>query len=74
MRRGACSGVPARAAALLGRPYSISGHVLHGRKLGRTLGFPTLNIRIPFNTPAIAGFAVYLGHAHFIERRSVSEP
>ena len=26
------------AAALLGRPYSISGHVVHGRKLGRTLG------------------------------------
>ncbi|CAG0908903.1 unnamed protein product, partial [Darwinula stevensoni] len=42
----------ADAAALLGRPYSISGHVLHGAKLGRTLGqtperplgFSTLNL------------------------------
>jgi riboflavin kinase/FMN adenylyltransferase len=33
------------AAALLGRPYSISGHVVHGRKLGRELGFRSLNIR-----------------------------
>jgi len=36
-----------RAAHLLGHPYEISGHVLHGRKLGRTLGFPTLNLRVP---------------------------
>ncbi|MEI7532215.1 MAG: bifunctional riboflavin kinase/FAD synthetase [Betaproteobacteria bacterium] len=34
------------ATTLLGRPYSISGHVLHGRKLGRTLGFPTLNLMV----------------------------
>ncbi|MDR2127727.1 MAG: bifunctional riboflavin kinase/FAD synthetase [Burkholderiaceae bacterium] len=42
------------AAALLGRPYSISGHVVHGRRLGRRLaesasgaadGFRTLNLR-----------------------------
>lgn len=32
-----------RAAALLGRPYSISYPVIHGQKLGRTLGFPTVN-------------------------------
>lgn len=29
---------------LLGRPYSIIGEVLHGRKLGRTLGVPTTNL------------------------------
>lgn len=47
------------AAALLGRPYTISGHVTHGRKLGRVLGFPTLNLRMPFERPAVAGiFAV----------------
>ena len=32
--------------ALLGHPYSMSGHVIHGQKLGRTLGFPTLNLRV----------------------------
>lgn len=34
------------ARQLLGRPYMLSGHVLHGQKLGRTLGFPTLNISL----------------------------
>jgi riboflavin kinase/FMN adenylyltransferase len=33
-----------RAAELLGRAYSIVGEVLHGRKLGRALGFPTANL------------------------------
>lgn len=32
------------AAHLLGRPYSVSGTVIHGRQLGRTLGFPTANL------------------------------
>lgn len=34
----------ALAESLLGRPYVISGHVVHGDKLGRTLGVPTANI------------------------------
>jgi riboflavin kinase/FMN adenylyltransferase len=33
------------AASLLGRPYTVSGHVIHGQKLGRQLGFRTLNLR-----------------------------
>ncbi|MDQ6881109.1 MAG: bifunctional riboflavin kinase/FAD synthetase [Pseudomonadota bacterium] len=45
--------------ALLGRPYSISGHVVHGRKLGRQLGFRTLNLRFAHWKPAASGiFAV----------------
>jgi riboflavin kinase / FMN adenylyltransferase len=47
-----------RAAALLGRPYAVSGHVLHGRKLGRTLGFPTLNLRFAHARPAAMGIYV----------------
>ena len=55
-------------ARLLGRPYSISGHVVHGRKLGRSLaesaaglgdGFRTLNLRFAHWKPAASGiFAV----------------
>jgi len=46
-------------AALLGRPYSVSGHVVHGRKLGRDLGFRTLNLRFSHWKPAASGiFAV----------------
>jgi riboflavin kinase / FMN adenylyltransferase len=37
------------AAAILGRPYRISGKVAHGDKLGRTIGFPTINL--PLWTP-----------------------
>jgi len=35
-----------RAAELLGRPFEIKGRVMHGKKLGRKLGFPTANINI----------------------------
>ena len=46
-------------ARLLGRPYSISGHVVHGRKLGRDLACPTLNLRFSHWKPAASGiFAV----------------
>ena len=50
------------AAALLGRPYSISGHVVHGRKLGRELGFRTLNQRFPHWKPAASGIFVVQVH------------
>ena len=49
------------AAALLGRPYAISGHVVHGGKLGRSLGFRTLNLRFAHWKPAASGiFAVHV--------------
>ena len=55
LARGDMDGV----AALLGRPYSISGHVVHGRKLGRQLGFKTVNLRFAHWKPAASGiFAV----------------
>jgi riboflavin kinase/FMN adenylyltransferase len=51
-----------RVAALLGRPYRMSGHVVHGRKLGRDLGFPTLNLRVPFPKTALHGIYVVRVH------------
>lgn len=47
-----------RVETLLGRPYVISGHVIHGRKLGRTLGFPTLNVRIDDQQAPLHGIFV----------------
>jgi riboflavin kinase/FMN adenylyltransferase len=48
-----------RAQALLGRPYSISGRVVHGEKLGRALGFATANVQLKHNRPPLGGiFAV----------------
>ena len=35
-----------KAETYLGRPFSISGRVAHGEKIGRTIGFPTANISI----------------------------
>lgn len=36
-----------QATQLLGKPYRISGRVRHGDKRGRSIGFPTLNMRVP---------------------------
>jgi riboflavin kinase/FMN adenylyltransferase len=44
-----------RAARLLGRRYAIGGHVVHGRQLGRTLGYPTANLRYGGKVPALRG-------------------
>ena len=62
VREALHSGDMARAAALLGRPYSISGHVLHGAKLGRELGFRTLNLRFAHWKPAAGGIFVVEVH------------
>ena len=47
---------------LLGHPYAISGHVIHGKKLGRTIGFPTLNLRVAHKRPALSGVFVVQVH------------
>lgn len=50
----------------LGRPYMISGHVIHGKKLGRTLGFRTLNVALSNQfqqrPPAMTGIFVVQVH------------
>lgn len=47
------------ASRLLGRSYCIAGRVAHGDKIGRTLGFPTANIRIKHKKLPMTGvFAV----------------
>ena len=49
----------ARAAKLLGRPYRMTGKVIHGEKLGRKLGFPTANLRLHRRaTPGAGIFAI----------------
>jgi riboflavin kinase/FMN adenylyltransferase len=58
VRAALADGDMARAAALLGRAYSISGHVLRGRKFGRELGFRTLNLRFAHARPATTGIFV----------------
>jgi len=71
VREALTAGDMGRAAALLGRPYAISGHVVHGRKLGRALGetaegngdgFRTLNLRFDHWKPAASGIFVVQVH------------
>ena len=50
-----------QASALLGRSYSVSGKVVHGAKRGRQLGFPTANVHMRHERPALTGvYAVKL--------------
>jgi riboflavin kinase/FMN adenylyltransferase len=59
VRQALAAGELEHAARLLGRPYSISGRVVHGDKLGRDIGFPTANIQLKHNRPPLMGiFAV----------------
>ena len=52
-------GKVAEANELLGRPYAVFGEVLHGKKLGRTLGFPTMNL-IPSGEKLLPVYGVYV--------------
>ena len=45
----------ARAAELLGRPYSISGRVQYGDQIGRTINFPTINVALNRLRPCLHG-------------------
>ena len=58
VRDALAEGDLARAAALLGRNYAISGHVGHGDKRGRGLGFPTANVALRHKPPVTGIFTV----------------
>ena len=55
IRAALAAGEFAHAARLLGRPYAIGGHVVRGQQLGRTLGYPTVNLRYGGKVPALRG-------------------
>ncbi|MDZ4788553.1 MAG: bifunctional riboflavin kinase/FAD synthetase [Blastochloris sp.] len=56
------------AQNLLGRPYSILGQVVEGEKLGRQLGFPTLNLST--EDGLLVPHGVYAGKAHCADGKS----
>ena len=62
VRHALAAGDFSQTRELLGHPYSISGHVIHGQKLGRSLGFPTLNMRFRHRHPALDGIFVVRVH------------
>lgn len=58
VRHALQAGDIAAANTLLGYDYAISGRVIHGRKLGRELGCPTLNLVPRMKNPALRGVCV----------------
>ncbi len=69
IRAALADGALAHARGLLGRPFTISGHVAHGAKLGRSLGFPTANIALRHKPPVSGVFAVHVyGLRHVLLR------
>ena len=55
------------ATKLLGHDYTLSGHIIYGQQLGRTIGIPTINLKMPDNLVAQGIFAVTVklnGHNH----------
>jgi riboflavin kinase/FMN adenylyltransferase len=62
VRSALVAGDFAHAKELLGHAYAISGHVVHGKKLGRSIGFPTLNLRVAHKRPALSGIFIVQVH------------
>lgn len=63
IRRAVSAGDMVRANELLGYRYTVDGTVIHGRSLGRTLGFPTLNQRL-WERLLLPKFGVYSSITH----------
>ncbi len=62
IRAELAAGQMRKAREYLGRPYSISGRVVHGDGVGRKLGYPTANIQLKHNLPPLKG--IYVVHVH----------
>lgn len=73
IREALGAGDLARAAKLLGRPYRMTGKVIHGEKLGRKLGFPTANLRLHRRTTPLAGvFAIRVSGGGLVDAPGVA--
>lgn len=55
IRQTLATGDLKKAAELLGRPYSITGRVQYGDQIGRTINFPTINVRLNRHKPCLHG-------------------
>ncbi|HEX4880633.1 MAG TPA: bifunctional riboflavin kinase/FAD synthetase [Limnobacter sp.] len=62
IREALKAGDVGKATHMLGHPLVYSGHIVHGKKLGRTLGFPTMNLRIAGRASALRGILAVWVH------------
>lgn len=59
-----------QAAEKLGRHYALEGRVVRGKQLGRTLGYPTANIRFQGKKPALMG--IYATWVHGVAEKPIA--
>ena len=57
---------------MLGHPYTLSGHVKYGKKLGRTIGCPTANVHLPLHRYPLSGVFVVRAQGSFGECAGVA--
>ena len=72
VRQALSKGDLEKANHLLGRPYCLSGKVVHGQHLGRTLGFPTANLEVPAGK-FVPPEGVYAAQAHLQGEAAVGQ-
>jgi len=72
IRQALQTGDVAAANQMLGHPYTLSGHVKHGKKLGRTIGCPTANLHLPPYRYPLCGVFVIAAHGTFGTRYGVA--
>ncbi|WP_107928855.1 bifunctional riboflavin kinase/FAD synthetase [Neisseria animaloris] len=72
IRKALSDGLLEYAGKLLGHPYTLSGKVKHGAKLGRTIGCPTANVQLPQHHYALSGVFVVEAEGSFGTRRGVA--
>lgn len=65
IRRAILEGNVSLANEYLGHNFTFTGKVIHGNKLGRTIGYPTANLQIEDKEKIIPGFGVYAVKVHF---------
>lgn len=72
IRQALQTGDVAAANQILGHPYTLSGHVKHGKKLGRTIGCPTANVHLPAHRYPLEGVFVVRAAGSFGECAGVA--
>ncbi len=65
IRKALKDGEVAEASEMMGRPYSLTGIVVEGKRLGRTLGFPTANLRPISSDQIIPSIGIYAVKVEF---------
>ncbi|MBS0432219.1 MAG: bifunctional riboflavin kinase/FAD synthetase [Proteobacteria bacterium] len=68
IREWLAAGEFAHAARLLGRPFTMGGRVVHGRRLGHELGYPTANIRMRGRVPPLQG--IFAARVHGVAEQA----